>query len=106
MCFLPSSQPDDSNADDLADFVSAAMSSSLRYVECAYLEAMSTSVDNTIDGGDLPDPLQHIQQAVTSGVCLQRLNETLRIGRDCQNSLGEKDVGLEHEMQFNYVNWS
>ena len=92
VCFLPSLQPDGGNKENLTDFVSAAMSS-LRYVEYAYLEAMSTSVDH--DGGDLPDLVQRIQQAVTSGVCLQRLNEILRIGRDCQNTLGEKDVGLE-----------
>ena len=90
VCFL-SSSPDGGNEENLTDFVTAAMSS-LRYVEYAYLEAMSTIVDH--DGGDLPDLMQ-LQQAVTSGVCLQRLNETLRIGRDCQKCLREKDVGLE-----------
>lgn len=98
VCFPPSSKLDGGNEKDLADFVSAAMSS-LRYVEYAYLEAMSTIVGDdeasSHDGDDLPDLLQLIQQAVTSAVCVQRLNEALRIGRDCQSILQEKDVGLE-----------
>ena len=91
VCFLPG------NEKDLAGFVQAAMSS-LRYVEYAYLEVMSAVVadEKSAPSNDLPDDLlQRMQQTVASKTCMQRLNAALGIGRDCQNSLKEKDVGLE-----------
>jgi tRNA1(Val) A37 N6-methylase TrmN6 len=75
---------------------------SLRYVEYAYLEVLSI---NVVDGEtgettsspdrDLADLSQRIEQTVTSGVCMNRLNEALSIGRKCQIVLKDKAVGLE-----------
>ena len=81
-----------------AEFVMAAVSS-LRYVEYAYLEVLSM---NVVDGEttsppdrDLADLSQRIEQTVASGVCMNRLNEALSIGRKCQIVLKDKAVGLE-----------
>jgi hypothetical protein len=82
------------------EFVKAAMWR-CRYVEYAYLEVLSTIIDDDDEtksscGGDgLPDLLHRIHNTVALGICTRRLSEALKLGHDCQNILKGRDVGLE-----------
>ena len=74
----------------LQKFIISAVTN-LRFVEYAYLQLLSTK----IDASSQEDILVRIQQAVSSRINTTDINTSLDIGRQCQNILQDRNVGLE-----------